>query len=179
MLGTIVQRTTGEPLRDYARRVLFEPLGITDVEWMGDLAGMPSAASGLRLRPRDLAKFGSLYLHGGRWDGRQILPAEWVRESTQRHVPLPTPVSAYGTHGYGYQWFHNCYRTPAGTLETPTAVGNGQQRIFVLRELRLVVTILAGRYNDPTARSLPERLLLEQIVPAVRGTRSAGAGCAL
>jgi CubicO group peptidase (beta-lactamase class C family) len=181
VLATIVQRRTGEPLRDYARKVLFEPLGISDFEWVGDLAGMPSAASGLRLRPRDLAKFGSLYLHDGQWSGRQIIPAEWVRESTRRHVPLTSPVSAYGTHGYGYQWWHNCYRTAAGTLETPAAVGNGQQRIFVVPELRLVVTILAGRYNDPTAGRLPERLLLEQIIPAVRGPRAAagaGAGCA-
>ena len=76
LLGAIVQRATKQPLADYARAVLFEPLGITDVEWLGRLAGLPSAASGLRLRPRDLAKFGSLYLHGGQWNGHQVVPRE-------------------------------------------------------------------------------------------------------
>jgi CubicO group peptidase (beta-lactamase class C family) len=138
------------------------------MEWLGDLKGVPAAASGLRLRPRDLAKFGSLYLHDGRWRGRQILPSDWVRESTRRHLPLPRPVSAFGTHGYGYQWWHHCYRTGSGTFEAHTAAGNGQQRIYVLPALRLVVTVLAGRYNDPSAARLTERLLLEQIIPAVR-----------
>jgi CubicO group peptidase (beta-lactamase class C family) len=122
----------------------------------------------LGLRPRDLAKFGSLYLHDGRWQGRQILPPDWVRESTRRHLPLPSPVSAFGTHGYGYQWWHHCYRTGFGTFEAHTAAGNGQQRIYVVPALRLVVTVLAGRYNDPSAARLTERLLLEQIIPAVR-----------
>jgi CubicO group peptidase (beta-lactamase class C family) len=176
VLATIVQRTTGKPLRDYARTVLFAPLGIRDFEWVGDLALMPSAASGLRLRPRDLAKFGSLYLHDGQWNERQVVPANWVRESTRRQIALPTPVSAYGTHGYGYLWWHTRYRTAVGTLEVPWASGNGQQRIIVVPELHIVVTILAGRYNDPTAGGLPERLLLEQIIPAVRGPRSASAG---
>jgi CubicO group peptidase (beta-lactamase class C family) len=168
LLAEIVQRSTGQPLREYVRAVLFEPLGVDDMEWLGDLNGMPAAASGLRLRPRDLAKFGSLYLHDGRWQGRQIIPSDWVRESTRRHLPLPSPVSAFGTHGYGYQWRHNCYRTGSGTFESPTATGNGQQRIYVLPALRLVVTVLAGRYNDPSAARLTERLLLEHIIPAVR-----------
>jgi CubicO group peptidase (beta-lactamase class C family) len=168
LLGAIVQRATGQPLREYARATLFEPLGVDDIEWLGDLNGVPSAASGLRVRPRDLAKFGSLYLHEGQWRGRQIIPFGWVRESTRRHLPVRNPVSALGTHGYGYQWWHNCYRTGSGTFESPTAAGNGQQRIYVLPALRLVVTVLAGRYNDPSAARLTERLLLEQIIPAVR-----------
>lgn len=168
VLGAIVERSTGQPLRDYARTVLFQPLGITDVEWVGDLAGTPAAASGLRLRPRDLAKFGSLYLHGGRWRDRQVIPAEWVIESTRRRIPTNTPVSAFGTQGYAFQWWHNCYQTAWGTFEARTAVGNGQQRIYVLPELRLVVTVMAGRYNDPNASRLPERLLLEHIIPALR-----------
>jgi len=168
VLATIVQRTTGKRLRDYARTVLFAPLGITDFEWLGNLAGMPAAASGLRLRPRDLAKFGSLYLHNGQWNGRQVVPADWVHESTRRQIGLTTPVSAYGTHGYGYLWWYTCYRTAVGTLEVPWTGGNGEQRIFVVPELHMVVTMLAGRYNDPTAAGLPDRLLLEQIVQAVR-----------
>ena len=173
VLGTIVQRTSGQPLEDYARAVLFSPLGIDDVEWIGDLAGVPSAASGLRLRPRDLAKIGSLYLHGGKWRERQVVAAAWVGESTRRHVSLRPGVSAFGTHGYGYQWWHTCYRTGWGTFQTHTAIGNGQQRIFIVPALDLVVTILAGRYNDPTAQRLPDRLLLEHIIPAALPSRGA------
>jgi CubicO group peptidase (beta-lactamase class C family) len=173
LLGTIVQRASGQPLAEYARTVLFGPLGIEDIEWLGDLAGVPSAASGLRLRPRDLAKIGSLYLHGGKWRDRQIVAAAWISESTRRHLSLRPGVSAFGTHGSGYQWWHTCCRTGWGTFETRTAIGNGQQRIYIVPALDLVVTILAGRYNDPTAQRLPDRLLIEHVIPAASPSQGA------
>lgn len=178
VMAAVIERATKMPIEDYARTKLFEPLGITDVEWLGDLAGMPAAASGLRLRARDLAKFGSLYLHAGRWNGQQVLPAEWVAASTRRHFRFPARVGADsgGEFGYGYFWWYNCYPTPSGLIEARTAVGNGQQRSFVLPGLDMVVTILAGRYNDfTTGGSLGTRILREHVIPAVRtGIR---AGC--
>jgi len=171
VMGGVLTRATRMPLPDYARAKLFEPLGITEFEWVGDLAGMVSAASGLRLRPRDVAKFGSLYLHGGRWNGRQVLPAAWTGESTRRHFKFRprTGPDASGQFGYGYFWWYNCYPTSAGLVEARSAVGNGQQRVFVLPGLDMVVTILAGRYNDFTHGStLATRILREHVIPAVR-----------
>jgi CubicO group peptidase (beta-lactamase class C family) len=162
LLGAIVQRATGQPLADYARAVLFDPLGITDVEWLGRLAGLPSAASGLRLRPRDLAKVGSLYLHGGQWNGHQVVPREWIDQSTRRRVTFPRQQD----RGYAYLWWHACYPTRSGVVEVPTAVGNGMQRIFVLRAQRTVVTVLSGRYNQFGANP-PERLLLDYVIPSL------------
>jgi CubicO group peptidase (beta-lactamase class C family) len=170
VLAAVVSRATKTPLRDYARAVLFDPLGITRFEWLGDLAGMPSAASGLRLRARDLAKFGSLYLHGGRWNGKQVIPADWVERSTRRHFRFRprTGADAGGEFGYSYFWWYNCYPTAAGLVEARTAVGNGQQRVYVLPGLDMVVTILAGRYNDPAASTLATRLLRDHVIPAVK-----------
>lgn len=161
LLAAVIQRTTGTPLKEYAQKMLFDPLGITDVEWVGDLAGLPAAASGLRLRPRDLAKFGSLYLHQGRWSHRQVLPAEWVKESTRRHITFPNQAS----RGYAYHWWHTCYATPSGLVESKTAVGNGGQRVFVLPELKSVVTVLAGRYNDFSIAPW-EQILIHYIIPS-------------
>ena len=171
VMAAVIERATKMPLENYARTKLFEPLGITDVEWLGDLAGMPAAASGLRLRARDLAKFGSLYLHGGRWNGKQVLPDDWVAVSTRRQFRFqPRPGSnGGGEFGYGYFWWYNCYPTASGLVEARTAVGNGQQRIFVLPGLDIVVTILAGRYNDFTiGATLGSRILREHVVPAVQ-----------
>ena len=162
VLGTIVQRATKQPLAGAARAMLFSPLGITETEWLGNLAGVPSAASGLRLRPRDLAKFGSLYLHDGRWNGRQILPSEWVQESTRRRLTRPGPESV----GYAYLWWLACYPTPPGVVEVPTAVGNGMQRIFLLRAHQTVVTVLGGRYDDRD-QNTPEHLLVDFLLPAL------------
>ena len=171
VMAVVLERSTRTPLRDYARVKLFEPLGITDVEWLGDLAGTPSAASGLRLRSRDLAKFGSLYLHGGQWNGRQVLPADWVSRSTRRHFKFRprAGADAGGEFGYAFFWWYSCYPTPGGLIETRTAVGNGQQRIFVMPGLDTVVTILAGRYNDfTTGATLGTRILREHVIPAVK-----------
>jgi CubicO group peptidase (beta-lactamase class C family) len=176
VMAAVLVRATKTPLQEYARAKLFDPLGITDFEWVGDLAGMPSAASGLRLRPRDLARFGSLYLHGGKWNGKQIIPAGWIDLSTRRHFSFRqsstrdrSQPQAGGEFGYGYFWWYYCYPSAAGLIEARTAVGNGQQRIFVLPGLNMVVTILAGRYNDfTTGGRLGTRILREHIIPAVK-----------
>jgi CubicO group peptidase (beta-lactamase class C family) len=174
VLAAVLARATKSPLRDYVRRVLFEPLGITQFEWLGDVAGLPNAASGLRLRPRDLAKFGSLYLHAGRWNGKQVIPADWVERSTRRHFTFRarTGPDTGGEFGYSYFWWYNCVPTAGGLIEVRAAVGNGQQRVFVIPGLDMVVTVLAGRYNDPGASTLASRILREHIIPAVKtGTR--------
>lgn len=171
VMAAVLVRATKSSLQDYARTKLFEPLGITDVEWVGELAGMPNAASGLRLRARDLAKFGSLYLHGGRWNGKQVIPGDWVERSTRRHFRFPpgTGSNAGVQSGYGFFWWYSCYPSVAGQIESRTAAGNGQQRIFVLPGLDMVVTIFAGRYNDrTTGGTLGTRLLREHLLPAVK-----------
>ena len=184
VMAAVIRRAVKMPIQDYARTQLWEPLGVDTVEWLGDLAGMPNAASGLRLRGRDLAKFGSLYLHRGRWNGRQVIPADWVDLSTRRHFRFAratardrslTPPDADGAFGYAYFWWYSCYPTPRGMVEARTAVGNGQQRIFVLPGLDMVVTIFAGRYNDfTTGNTLGTRVLREHVIPAVRGGVRAG-----
>jgi CubicO group peptidase (beta-lactamase class C family) len=171
VLAAVLERATKMSLEDYARMKLFEPLGITDVEWVGNLAEMPAAASGLRMRARDLAKFGSLYLNGGKWNGKQVIPADWVDTSTRRHFKFrsqPGPNSS-GEFGYGFFWWYSCYPATTGLVEARTAVGNGQQRVFVLPRLNTVVTIFAGRYNDfTTGNTLGRRILLEHVIPAVK-----------
>lgn len=190
VLGYVVSRATGQPLGSYAREALFEPLGITDVEWAGQEAwsDIPELqwegtepwsrgarpGGGLWMRPRDFAKFGSLYLNQGRWDGRQVIPADWVEESTRKHVAVEGLESApdeYGENGYGYLWWHDQVRTSGGEFEVHTAVGNGGQRIVLIPALHLLVVVHAGRYNEPDAGWMPERLLLEHILAATRGSR--------
>jgi CubicO group peptidase (beta-lactamase class C family) len=177
LMAAVLERATKSSLREYARTKLFEPLGIADYEWLGDLVGMPSAASGLRLRGRDLAKFGSLYLHGGKWNGKRVIPSDWIDGSTHRQFSFPprTGPDAGGKFGYAYFWWYSCYPAKAGLIEARTAVGNGQQRIFVLPGLDMVVTILAGRYNDFTVgATLSTRILREYVIPAVMTEVRAG-----
>ncbi len=154
VLGGLIQRVTGKRLEQFAEETLFGPLGITKFEWRrASVWGPdepPSTASGLRLRARDLAKIGSLYLHGGVWKGRQVIPAEWVDLSTQRHVRV-IPFGREGNIGYGFMWYSGQTRGEEG-YRAVAAMGNGGQRIFIVPEKGIVVTVFAGNYNK---RNIP------------------------
>jgi len=94
LVADLLERATGMPVAEYARRRLFGPLGIAGARWPGG-----HGASGLLLRPRDLLAFGQLYLDGGARRGRQIVPTSWVRQSTRPHVRVARGLS------YGYGWW--------------------------------------------------------------------------
>jgi len=119
MLSAIVQKVTGEKLLDYLTPRLFQPLGITDVDWEVDPRGINVGGWGLRLKTEDMAKFAQLFLQKGQWNGRQILPAAWVEEASSlkivQHPDLPQAKkdSSDWEQGYCYQMWrsrNNSYR---------------------------------------------------------------------
>jgi CubicO group peptidase (beta-lactamase class C family) len=172
LLAVILEHAMGEQFDDYARRVLFEPLGIRDAVWLGRIGGIPSADAGLRLRARDLAKIGSLFLNGGRWTDQQIVPEGWVAAAPiGRVTPTtfePRPDFALNV-GYGYQWWSTRYATSHGEVDVYIMSGNGQQRVMVVPELSLAVTMFAGHYNDPSPEIgwMPDRLLVEYVIDSL------------
>jgi CubicO group peptidase (beta-lactamase class C family) len=153
VLAEIMVRATGRLLREIAAAELFTPLGITSWEWVGNLFGTPLAAAGLRLRPRDLLKIGAMMLNEGTWQGRQIVPAVWIAESTAPHIPAE-PLGAYG-----YQWWATATPWRGHSLPTATAIGNGGQRLTLVPALGVAIAITAGDYNSPAInRALDETL---------------------
>lgn len=173
VIAGVVEKVSGKPFLEFAREALAEPLNISieDVEWRGrgiwrQRLKMPSAASGLRMRARDLAKIGSLVLNEGRWQGRQIVPREWILASSMRHIEQTYPLwSQDGVYGYGYQWWHGEFRLPASSFTAISGVGYGGQRLFVVPERKLVVTIFAGNYGTGIWR-MSEQVLAEIVAAA-------------
>ncbi|WP_237106875.1 serine hydrolase [Nonomuraea sp. MG754425] len=132
LVGEIIARGAGRSLAEYAAARLFEPLGMPAHEWsMGD-DGATRAASGLRLRPIDLAAIGQLVLDGG----RDVVPGRWLAE-----VLRPRVVTDSGA-GYGYQWY-----LTGGGRGWAEGVGNGGQRLVVAPDEDLVVVVTAGEYD--------------------------------
>ena len=180
LLSAVVADGTGQSTLAFARAELFGPLGIaTDhaleltvnhwpvtqaegetferatVAWPRDPQGYHFGGGALKLPARDLAKLGYLYLNGGRWDGTQVVPADYVRASTQ-------PQSDPGMGDYGYQW----WVTDDYGYDTFRAQGYGGQLIYVIPELDLVVVIT----SDPDQqRNDAGNLVWATIVPAVTG----------
>jgi CubicO group peptidase (beta-lactamase class C family) len=162
LLAAIIKKVSGVEVDEFARVNLFEPLGITQFEWIKyPNTTLPAAASGLRLRARDLLKFGLLYYHEGKWDNKQILTREWVKTSFETHV------GRGNNEGYGYQFWiwNNDYH--GKQVRMVVAVGNGDQRIFFNKEADLVVVTMAGNYNQWDLPKHPGSLLTDFIYPAI------------
>jgi CubicO group peptidase (beta-lactamase class C family) len=165
LLAAIIEKTTGKPVDQFAKEYLFRPLGITNFEWVKyPGTNLPAAASGLRLRSRDLLKFGLLYYNKGNWGGQQIIPASWVDESIQSHVNRP---GSGNTSGYGYQfwlWTDTIMNKPTKLV---ACVGNGDQRIYVDKKKNLIIVVTAGNYNKWDIKNNSYAMLKDYIYPAL------------
>jgi CubicO group peptidase (beta-lactamase class C family) len=163
LLGAILHRATGKPLDRLARSLLFEPLGITDFEWYKDAQGNPTAAAGLRLRPRDYAKIGQLVLQRGAWNGKQIVPTGWIDAST-------TPqINGFLVFFYGYQFWLGRSLVAKHPVDWAAAWGLGGQRVFIVPALDLVVVVTAGLYKSDIQAQVPLQILNQYVLSAVQG----------
>jgi CubicO group peptidase (beta-lactamase class C family) len=156
LLSANVQEKTGQSALDFARAHLFGPLGISDVEWASSPQGITIGWSDLHLTPRDMAKIGYLYLRGGQWDGKQVVPAGWVEASTRKHI------SATLEDGYGYQWWVD----DSGYY---MALGYAGQFIFVVPEKDLVVVFVSDLAEQDFY--VPQQLLEQHILPAAKSNK--------
>jgi CubicO group peptidase (beta-lactamase class C family) len=148
LLSAVLQRATGATALEFARKRLFEPLGIRDVAWDSDPQGRSIGSAALQMRPIDMAKLGSLYLAYGEGENR-VLDREWVEKSLTAQVKMPT---AGGPAEYGYYW----WLYPERKLFE--AWGGAGQRIAVFRDLRLVVVMTADIPNDIPRSPLAARM---------------------
>ncbi len=146
LVSAIIRKATGRPLDEFARATLFEPLGITDVEWTR-VKGDTDAGGGLRLRARDMAKIGQLVLAGGRWNDRQIVPKAWIDAS------MTPRIEATGPYFYGYLWWLGRSLHNGREVHWAGALGRGGQSIRIVPELDLVVVVTAGYYQDYSPRA--------------------------
>jgi len=154
LLSCIISDATGMSALEFAEEQLFEPLGITGAAWTADSQDHNWGYSSLYLTPHDMAKIGYLFLHGGEWDGEQVVPLDWVKEATTKQIHAGTIMD-----GYGYQW----WVSPDGYY---SAVGYMGQFIHVVPELDLIMVTTSRDSND-FDRIL--NLLEEFVIPSVIG----------
>jgi CubicO group peptidase (beta-lactamase class C family) len=156
LISAILQNSTGIRTDSLALEQIFTPLGITRYYWPIDNQGVPFGGHGVWMKPRDMAKFGYLYLRNGMWEGEQLVPAGWVEKSEQKHMERKYIPDSW----YGYHWwvFDDYY----------AAVGYGGQWIMVVPEHELVVVFTNNfEEGDELQWSTPERLLHTYILPAI------------
>src|SRR5690606_14290192 len=119
---------------------------------------------GMYLTPRDMMKFGELYLNEGKSNGKQILSQNWINDSFKNYRVLENTADE---NGYGYLWWHNNYELNGDSIESIEARGAGGQYIFVLPKLEMVVVITSGNYKNSKTQQ-PEKILEKYILPYIK-----------
>ena len=169
-LAGIVTRGTGRRLHEFARRKLFDPVGIGPTEWITGRDGEVIAASGLRMTPRDLARIGVMMLNGGMWGDRRVVAEQWIARSTSAAADVDE------IRQYGYHWYLGKF---AFTISTRPrwdrsrlerfwgAIGNGGQRLFIFPGLDLSAAITAGNYDMPDQWVPSTRIIREVMLAAI------------
>lgn len=169
LLGDIVHKSVPGGLEAYAHQKLFAPLGIEDYEWQHTPQKVANTAGGIALRALDFAKYGQLYKNGGVWEGKQIIPANWVEASLAKQVARTD--EANGGH-YGYLFWHDVIPFGNELLEVAYATGNGGNKIYIFKDIPFVIVITATAYNRPYAHQQVDQMMKDYILPAILGETS-------
>lgn len=158
-LGRIIENMSGLSIQAFAKKYLFDPLGITNYQWHIMPDGKASAGGLFFLRPRDMAKIGLLMLNEGAWNGRQIVSREWVQRSGANQIKLAGPFD-----GYGFLWWKQTFDH---NIASYFADGNGGQHIFVIPGKNLVIVFTGGNKNTDIGLQ-NFQIVNNYILPAVK-----------
>jgi Beta-lactamase len=162
ILSAIVQKVTGQKEIDYLKPRLFDPLGITGMDWEENLMSINIGGWGLRVKTEDMAKLGQLYLQKGMWNGNQILPAAWIEEATTgkiiQHPALSQAAKDSSDWEQGYAY--HIWRSRHHTYRADGAFG---QYILVLPDQDAVIAIQAETADMQNELNLVWNYLLPSI----------------
>src|SRR5205085_4303071 len=169
MQSAIVQEVTGMTVLDYLRPRLFEPLGIENPTWGASPQGINLGGYGLNVRTEDIARFGQLYLQKGKWQGKQLIPKDWVEMATAKQVSNGSNPKSDWDQGYGFQF----WRCQNGAYRGDGAFG---QYCVVMPKQDAVIIVTGGmRAMQPLLDLVWEKLLLAMGAEALPADEAARA----
>ena len=143
LLSAIIQQTTGKTTYEFGKENLFDKLDMDSVECSTDPQGISDGGNGFAMNVYDMAKIGELYLNNGVWEGEQVIPAQWVEDSTTVQFDRSS-----GSADYGYQWWVRTFGN--NNYHAYFAQGHYGQYIFVVPELELVA-VMTSHYEGSTS----------------------------
>lgn len=142
--------------KDFIQNELWGRLGVDNYHWQPDISGIPKSAAGSSIRSRDMLKMGLLALNSGKWNGEQLIPAEFVIQAT-------SPIrKTSGASSYGYFWWTQDYEIAGETYHSKQGRGAGGQFIFMFPDLDLIAVVTA--HNKGMGNML--QTLPQTVIPA-------------
>ena len=169
MLSVMIANRSGMTMGDFARKYLFKPLKIRDSEWdwwespseygTGDLAIKQSGGFGLFMTPRAMAHIGLMCLNEGKWRGRQVVPQDWISESTSVQID---PAGHWLDLNYGYLWWIT--PTEYYPIKYYQAIGAFGQSIIVIPEYDIVVVITSNEFVKTYLYGTPNNYIIEKYI---------------
>lgn len=169
LLSAILTRATGMDTKTFAQQALTSPLGYSMSYWSRDPQGIYFGGNDMEMTPRQMLRFGELYLNEGRYNGAQILSPQWVAVSYRPHASSPRGQGRF----YGYGW----WLRDLADMQVPVAWGYGGQLIFVVQELDLVVVATSDSEPGPERRghlrSLYDLVEFEVLTPVAHAQQQA------
>jgi len=159
-LGEIIRIATGLRIENFSRQYLFNPMGITSFQWQRLSNNLTCAHGDIYIRPRDLAKFGYLFLNNGLWKGNRIISEEWVQKSTQTSISL----NLTWADSYGYLWWLKRFYCDGHAHPSFFAEGWGGQKITIFPGLKMVVVFTGANYvSNPPCDEILTRFILRAV----------------
>ncbi|MCW8960095.1 MAG: beta-lactamase family protein [Ignavibacteriaceae bacterium] len=161
LLGQLIRRASSLNVKSFSRTNLFEPLGITNYNWQTLYpSGITCCHGDIYITPRDMAKFGYLFLKKGMWNGTRVISEEWVNNSFQNHITPPVNWA----YGYGYLWWLRRYSAGGRLYYSFNAEGWGGQQIIIIPTENMVVVFTGANYvNNPPN----DEIMTSYILPAL------------
>lgn len=163
LLGDILNKTVPGGLEKYADEKLFKPLGISNYQWQYTPQHVPNTAGGIQMNALDFAKYGQLYKNGGKWNGKQLIPKEWVLRTCTKQKQITDRNNEF----YGYLFWNKTFKANNKSYEAYYCAGNGGNYIIVFKNQPLVIVITATAYGQSFAHPQVNKMLSDYILPAI------------
>jgi len=161
LLSAVFKVSTGLLANEFAEQYLFEPLGITDYFWNTDKQGFPCTGAthgGLKMKARDVAKYGFLYLNDGKWNNTQVIPEYWIEESVIPRIDIDETVK------YGYLWRISHFNINGNKVDYYLSVGFGGQTIIIVPDLDLMIVFLCWNDSNDADIQIPTAIILNSLL---------------
>lgn len=178
LVGAALSTATGTWIPELFRKTIANPMQFGEWHWNLMPTGEGYLGGGAFLLPRDFLKIGQMYLDGGVWNGRRIVPADWVAESTKPHVEVTPQTTGLSDEDFGnfyikgadgFAWHLGSLNAADRSYRTYSAVGNGGQLLIVVPDADLVVLFTGGNYSQGGVwLRWPQHIVGDKIIPALR-----------